>query len=269
MEGLIAGIASSAIGRFFRHRPADHGLQHRLCRVRTRHGGLSYDPRSGAGKRRGEGRDPPSKAAPGMPIQIVCYERSDDIGFGVSGVATRARGIRGSFPDLDPARIPRASAIRTEKLVYLLDPVGASRRSAGLRVADRLVRTVGRLLPGRHDALESVDTAVSRQARGIAPVDRTIQPVGGLPAHGVRASADLARHAGRRAAGGGRRSRRSPPLVDQGTDTRGRAGPGFLPGMDVRGGPDGRGGWPGGAPSASGWMSCTVCPKGTTAGTGL
>jgi electron-transferring-flavoprotein dehydrogenase len=43
-----------------------------------------------------------SKAVPGMPLQVVCYERADDIGFGVSGVVTRARGIRASFPDLEP-----------------------------------------------------------------------------------------------------------------------------------------------------------------------
>ncbi|MBN1141208.1 MAG: 4Fe-4S ferredoxin, partial [Deltaproteobacteria bacterium] len=30
----------------------------------------------------------PSSAMPGLPLQIVCYERSDDIGFGVSGVVT-------------------------------------------------------------------------------------------------------------------------------------------------------------------------------------
>ena len=39
-----------------------------------------------------------STAAPGMPLQVLCYERADDIGFGVSGVVTRARAIRASFP---------------------------------------------------------------------------------------------------------------------------------------------------------------------------
>ena len=37
-----------------------------------------------------------SRAMPGMPLQVVCYERADDIGFGVSGVVTRARGLRAS-----------------------------------------------------------------------------------------------------------------------------------------------------------------------------
>ena len=32
-----------------------------------------------------------SRVMPGMPPQVICYERADDIGFGVSGVVTRAR----------------------------------------------------------------------------------------------------------------------------------------------------------------------------------
>jgi hypothetical protein len=47
-----------------------------------------------------------SATSPGMPPQVICYERADDIGFGVSGVVTRARGIRQTFPDLDPSQIP-------------------------------------------------------------------------------------------------------------------------------------------------------------------
>ena len=39
-----------------------------------------------------------SAAAPGMPLQVVCYERADDLAAAVSGVVTRARGIRSSFP---------------------------------------------------------------------------------------------------------------------------------------------------------------------------
>ena len=34
-----------------------------------------------------------SKAAPGMPLQVLCYERADDIAAGVSGVVTRAQGL--------------------------------------------------------------------------------------------------------------------------------------------------------------------------------
>jgi electron-transferring-flavoprotein dehydrogenase len=84
-----------------------------------------------------------SPSVPGMPLQVVCYERADDIGFGVSGVVTRARGIRTSLPDLDVSRIPMAAPVTCEKVVYLLDPVGASRRSAALRAGDRLIRAFG------------------------------------------------------------------------------------------------------------------------------
>ena len=76
---------------------------------------------------------------PGMPLQVLCYERADDISFGVSGVVTRARSIRASFPDLDPAEIPLAAPVSHEKVLYLRDPIGASRRSVGIRVMDGLI----------------------------------------------------------------------------------------------------------------------------------
>jgi len=61
-----------------------------------------------------------SKLAPGMPLQVICYERADDIGFGVSGVVTRGRSIRASFPNEDLTQITMAAAVSSEKLVYLL-----------------------------------------------------------------------------------------------------------------------------------------------------
>ncbi len=69
---------------------------------------------------------PESSVMPGAPPQIICYERADDIGFSVSGVVTRARGIRQTFPDLDPSQIPMCAPVKHEKVLYLLDPVGAS-----------------------------------------------------------------------------------------------------------------------------------------------
>ena len=70
-----------------------------------------------------------SPTMPGMPLQVICYERADDLGFGVSGVVSRARGIQRSFPELDVSEIPMAARVRQEKVVYLLDLIGASRRS--------------------------------------------------------------------------------------------------------------------------------------------
>ena len=74
-------------------------------------------------------------------LQVICYERADDISFGVSGVVTRARGIRASLPDLDPSQIPMAAPSAEEKVAYLLDPAGASRRSCRLHFADGLIRS--------------------------------------------------------------------------------------------------------------------------------
>jgi electron-transferring-flavoprotein dehydrogenase len=75
--------------------------------------------------------------------QVVCYERADGLAFGVSGVVTRARGIRSSFPDLDPSQIPMAAPVSDEKVLYLLDPLGASRRTPAMRVADKFIRLLG------------------------------------------------------------------------------------------------------------------------------
>jgi len=83
-----------------------------------------------------------SRVMPGMPLQALCYERADDLGFGVSGVVTRARGIRESFPDLDPGQIPMAHGVTREKVAYLKDPIGVSRRSAGLVALDGLTGVV-------------------------------------------------------------------------------------------------------------------------------
>ena len=94
-----------------------------------------------------------SAVMPGMPPQVMCYERADDIGFGVSGVVTRGRALRATFPGLDPAAIPMAAAVGEEQVLYLLDPVGASRRSAALRLADTSIRALKFALPVEQHAL--------------------------------------------------------------------------------------------------------------------
>lgn len=94
-----------------------------------------------------------SRAVPGLPPQVICYERADDISFGVSGVVTRARAIRASLPDLDPSAIALASRVRQEKLIYLLDPLGATRRPAWMRLADQLCRALSGVLGVEHEAL--------------------------------------------------------------------------------------------------------------------
>lgn len=89
-----------------------------------------------------------STVVPGLPPQVICYERADDIGFGVSGVVSKARGIRESLPDLDPACIPLCTPITEEKVVYLVDPHGASRRPLPLKAADAALKLLGGKFPG-------------------------------------------------------------------------------------------------------------------------
>jgi electron-transferring-flavoprotein dehydrogenase len=84
-----------------------------------------------------------SPSNPGLPLQVMCYERADDVSFGVSGVVTRARGIRASLPDLDPSQIPMAVTVKEEKVAYLLDPHDASRRSGTMQFGDGMIRALG------------------------------------------------------------------------------------------------------------------------------
>lgn len=95
-----------------------------------------------------------SRVAPGMPLQVLCYERADDMAFGVSGVVSKARSLRESFPSLNFSEIPMACPMKQEKVFYLLDPVGASRRSRSVRLLDRFVRIFNRVLPYRDHAVQ-------------------------------------------------------------------------------------------------------------------
>ncbi|HQB39009.1 MAG TPA: 4Fe-4S ferredoxin [Deltaproteobacteria bacterium] len=83
-----------------------------------------------------------SSVIPGAPLQVLCYERADDISFGVSGVVTRARGIQASFPELSLSDIPMAAPVTHEEVLYLLDPVGASRRSCGIKALDTMAGVI-------------------------------------------------------------------------------------------------------------------------------
>ena len=82
-----------------------------------------------------------SKVMPGMPLQVLCYERADDIGFGVSGIVSSARSIKASFPDLDLTKeIPNATTADAEHVVYLHDPIGASRRGTSTKFVDGIFK---------------------------------------------------------------------------------------------------------------------------------
>ncbi|MCK6499874.1 MAG: hypothetical protein L6Q38_10390, partial [Nitrospira sp.] len=95
-----------------------------------------------------------SRVMPGLPPQVLCYERADDLGFGVSGVVTRAQALRESLPDLDRAGIPMSAPVKGEKVVYLLDPIGASRRPKTLKTANALLRAGSGVVPVRDHAME-------------------------------------------------------------------------------------------------------------------
>ncbi|MEI8345723.1 MAG: 4Fe-4S ferredoxin, partial [Candidatus Omnitrophota bacterium] len=177
-----------------------------------------------------------SRVAPGMPLQVLCYERADDISFGVSGVVSKARSIRASFSQEELASIPMACPVKREKVFYLLDPSGASRRSASLRFFDRLIRTFNWMLPVRDDAfqLPVIPPFMSKHGGMLFSVGQLNQWVGsqlmgsGLvqiwPAMPVQEPIfdenDSKKVTGVR-------------LVDQGVTKAGQPEASFMPGMDV------------------------------------
>jgi electron-transferring-flavoprotein dehydrogenase len=151
-----------------------------------------------------------SKSPDLPPLQILCYERAEDIGFGVSGVVTRARGIRASLPDLDPAQIPMAAPVASEKLVYLRDPARA-RNAVELPYIppflckqDGLVMSLGQFL--QYAGGQVMATGAVQIWPGM-PVEEAIVENGKVC--GVR-------------------------LKDQGVDREGNPDAGYMPGMDVR-----------------------------------
>lgn len=175
-----------------------------------------------------------SSAAPGMPPQVVCYERADDVGFGVSGIVTRARALRTTFPEIDPSQIPMAAPVGEEKVVYLLDPVGASRRSPALQAADACLRAFKRLLPIEHEAFElpwapeflhKKNGLVLSMGQFLQWVSTQVQSTGavqvwpGTPVSQVLF--DDGKVTGIR-------------LLDQGVDKTGAAVEGYTPGMDIK-----------------------------------
>ncbi len=175
-----------------------------------------------------------SRVMPGMPPQVLCYERADDIGFGVSGVVTRARGIRNSFPDLDPAQIPMAQPVTHEKVLYLQDPLGTSRRSKGLKFVDWIVRGSRWLLPyGDYAAELPYIPGFLRKDDGLLlSIGQFNQWVGAqLMGSGlvqVWPGMPVAEPLIEEEAVVGVR------LLDQGTDALGNPDAGYMPGMDIR-----------------------------------
>ena len=174
-----------------------------------------------------------SKVAPGMPLQVLCYERADDIASGVSGVVTRAQGIHASFPNLNPADIPMAANVGKERVLYLLDPIGASRRSKLLRLGDAVLRAVRQLIGLKDFAFELPWTPSFLHKKGglVLSIGQFNQWVGSqLMATGLvqiwpatPVSAPIFRN----------RSVAGLRLADQGVDRSGDPTDSFMAGMDV------------------------------------
>ncbi len=174
-----------------------------------------------------------SPSSPGLPLQVICYERADGLGFGVSGAVTRARGIRASFPHVDLSQIPMAAPVSHEKLVYLLDPIGASRRPLTFRFKDTLLRTFSKVFRLKHDAVEIPFTPKFMRKHGgmIFSLGQFNQWVGEQLAAsgqvqlwpGMPVSEPLINE----------NAVRGVRLADQGVNLDGTPSDGFMPGMDV------------------------------------
>ena len=175
-----------------------------------------------------------STVSPGLPLQVICYERSDGLGFGVSGVVTRARAIRASFPGVDLTQIPMAATVKKEKLVYLLDPIGASRRSWVFRMKDHVIRALGPVFRLRDHAVEMPFTPkFMRKHDGMIfslgqfnqwvseqfTSSGVVQVWPGIPVSAPLIEEDAVR---------------GVRLADQGVALDGSPSDGFMPGMDIR-----------------------------------
>jgi len=171
-----------------------------------------------------------SPSNPGLPLQVICYERAEDISFGVSGVVTRARGIRASLPDLDCRGIPMATTVKQEKVAYLLDPHGASRRSPAMNFGDGMIRALA-LAHDHAVELPYIPPFLHKEGGLVMGLGQFLQHVGGelmsggtvqiwpgVPVEG--ALLDEERVTGVR-------------LCDQGVDKDGKPEGAFMPGMDV------------------------------------
>ena len=171
-----------------------------------------------------------SAASPGMPLQVVCYERADDPGFGVSGVVSRARGIRSVFPDLDPTLIPMATKVSKEKVLYLLDPIGASRRSRALRAADASIRA---LMPLEAEAVELPWTPefLHKQDGFIFSIGQLMQWLSAQVLSTGTVQIWPATPVAEALVEG--RAVKGVRLLDQGVDRQGHPDSAYMPGMDV------------------------------------
>jgi len=215
------------------HRTADDGDRHRLRRIRP---GDSRFPRD-------------HLAAHPEPGRHAGDRESIHARHAVAGDVLRARrrhwlhGFRRG--DARPAasaplcrirsspRSPMATPVAAEKVVYLLDPVGASRRSAAMRAADALVRATHFArehsieLPYSPPFLEKHGGWVFSLGQFLQYVGNELMASGTVQVWpGMPVAEALLDDAGERVCG--------VRLLDQGVDRQGRPDAGYMPGMDIR-----------------------------------
>lgn len=169
-----------------------------------------------------------SQKMPGMPLQIMCYERADDISFGVSGVVTKGKAIRQTFPDVTANDIPMAMDIKKEKMIYMLDPVGASRRSRVHKLFDGIAKIAAKdhaiespFVPGpmnKHGGMLFSIGQFSQWVGNQLMAMGTVQLWPGTPVQAPLFEDDKV--TGIR-------------LSDQGVDKKGNPDAAFMPGMDI------------------------------------
>jgi electron-transferring-flavoprotein dehydrogenase len=173
-----------------------------------------------------------SRVTPGSPLQVLCYERADDFSYGVSGVVTRARAIKASFPDLNPENVPLFSPVTGEEVLYLLDPIGASRRPFLVKVADFFLKIIPGLTKDKAMALPYIPPFLHKKDGLAFSLGQFNQWVGsqlmmsgmmqiwpGTPV--AEALFENGKVVGVR-------------MADQGVDKKGNPEAGFMPGMDIK-----------------------------------
>lgn len=175
-----------------------------------------------------------SQAMPGMPPQVICYERADDVAFGVSGVVSKAEAIKAAFPDQELTDIPNAHPVSEEKVVWMLDPLGKngpSRRTTLLSLGEKALGLAGKKkdhaieLPYIPDFLQKHEGFVFSIGQFCSWVGANVMGSGLAqvwPAMPVqKALLDGEKVIGVR-------------LADQGVDKAGKPEAGYMPGMDIK-----------------------------------
>ena len=176
-----------------------------------------------------------SAVAPGLPLQVLCYERADDIGFGVSGVRHQSARLAGehSRTSKRPAsRWPRRSA--RKKCFTCSTRIGASRRSTPLRLADRIhSRVQNSRCPSSNHALNLPWTPGFLHKRGgmVLSMGQFMQWVGAQ----VQSTGTVQIWPGTPVAQALIENEKvvGVRLLDQGVDKQGAPAEGFTPGMDI------------------------------------